>query len=326
MKASDEENKGLETDKVSEKKPSFKETVKLISQGKAKEKLKVQLSKDYKSGTKSGKEMETEIKPIEKEYLGSKTSEEEPPEITSKEEIQEAKTLEKEKPGTLPRKEEKPDEIKTVKISKKDKKLKTKEISEKETKRELTSPDTLKTPPAIENENMVNTEKVSSEPTITKEEIPINLETTPDFKDKLETRPDEIIETEVMVEHVEPAKNEVLINPGFEREDNIFLSSENADFKDREKKLYDKGLYHLIRRFVRKSKYEYLDNFVRKSRYDYQFVDLQKLKDLLVYKGIEFTDEEIRFLIQEEVKKQEYQEFEDKIITTEPKIPTKILG
>ncbi|MCE5215175.1 MAG: HEAT repeat domain-containing protein [Methanobacterium sp.] len=308
-KVTDSEKKEPETEETGEKKLGFKETVRLISKGKIKETPKVQLSIEDKQ----------EITP----------SDEEKPVITSNKEDKEEITQKTEEKSDLK-------ETKTIKIAKKDRKLKTKEISRaKDKKRELSSPDeeikNLEKPPEIEKEAPSIEGESSLEPTSIHDEkieqmtMAPKTQETPDFKDKLETDPmnNEVIEKEevIMVENDTGAETEVSINSGLEREEseeeNIFISSDNADFKDREKKLYDKGLYHLIRRFVRKSKYEYLDNFMRKSRYDYQFTDLQKLKDLLVYKGIEFTAEEIRWLVQEEVKKQDYQEFEDKILLTE---------
>ena len=80
-----------------------------------------------------------------------------------------------------------------------------------------------------------------------------------------------------------------------------------------------KSGYHIyIENFVKNSRYNYIEGFNRKSRYDYEFTDIMKLRDLLRYRNLEFSDEEILWLIQEEIKNQEYQEFKDKLLSKNP--------
>ncbi|HTX61883.1 MAG TPA: tetratricopeptide repeat protein, partial [Methanobacterium sp.] len=89
--------------------------------------------------------------------------------------------------------------------------------------------------------------------------------------------------------------------------------------------LKNRSLYHYIERFVDKSRYDYRENLVRKTGYNYQQSDLEKLKKLLEYKGLNIGDIELQKIIQEEIKKQDYQEFEEKIMESEPSNKEKFL-
>ena len=84
------------------------------------------------------------------------------------------------------------------------------------------------------------------------------------------------------------------------------------------KNLIKNGYHIYIVNFVKNSRYNYLDGFSRKSRYDYEFLDIRKLGELLKYKGMDFSDEEVLWLIQEEIKNQEYLEFKEKILAQNP--------
>jgi tetratricopeptide (TPR) repeat protein len=87
----------------------------------------------------------------------------------------------------------------------------------------------------------------------------------------------------------------------------------SLDFDEKMDKFIRSAYYQYIKNFVKRSKYEYTDNFVKKSNYDYGFEDIQKMKNLLEFKGVKFTDQEILWLIQKEIEKQEYDDFKEKI-------------
>ncbi len=98
-------------------------------------------------------------------------------------------------------------------------------------------------------------------------------------------------------------------------------SNENSLLQDPEikkKKLIKSGYHIYIEKFVKNSRYNYIEGFNRKSRYDYEFTDITKLRELLHYRKMEFSDEEILWLIQEEIKNQEYTEFKDKLLSKNP--------
>jgi HEAT repeat protein/rubrerythrin len=84
------------------------------------------------------------------------------------------------------------------------------------------------------------------------------------------------------------------------------------------KELIKSGYHIYIEKFVKNSRYNYIEGFNRKSRYDYEFTDIMKLRDLLHYRKMEFSDEEILWLIQEEIKTQEYEEFKGKLLSKNP--------
>ncbi len=84
------------------------------------------------------------------------------------------------------------------------------------------------------------------------------------------------------------------------------------------KELIKSGYHIYIEKFVKNSRYNYIEGFNRKSRYDYEFIDITKLRELLHYRNLEFSDEEILWLIQEEIKTQEYEEFKDKLLSKNP--------
>ena len=90
----------------------------------------------------------------------------------------------------------------------------------------------------------------------------------------------------------------------------------NLEIKSKE--LIKSGYHIYIEKFVKNSRYNYIEGFNRKSRYDYEFTDIMKLRELLHYRKLEFSDEEILWLIQEEIKNQEYTEFKDKLLSKNP--------
>ncbi len=95
-------------------------------------------------------------------------------------------------------------------------------------------------------------------------------------------------------------------------------SNDNNLLQDPEikkKELIKSGYHIYIEKFVKNSRYNYIEGFNRKSRYDYEFTDIMKLRELLHYRKMEFSDEEILWLIQEEIKNQEYAEFKDKLLS-----------
>ncbi|HEX7467009.1 MAG TPA: tetratricopeptide repeat protein, partial [Methanobacterium sp.] len=69
---------------------------------------------------------------------------------------------------------------------------------------------------------------------------------------------------------------------------------------------------------ISKDDYKYIENFVNKCRYQYELGDITKMKDFLEIKGIKIPEEELQWIIQEEIKKQEYEEFKEKIMQNEP--------
>ena len=83
-------------------------------------------------------------------------------------------------------------------------------------------------------------------------------------------------------------------------------------------KLVKSGYHIYIQKFVKNSRYNYIEGFNRKSRYDYEFTDIMKLRELLHYRKLEFSDEEILWLIQQEIKNQEYTEFKGKLLSKNP--------
>ena len=105
----------------------------------------------------------------------------------------------------------------------------------------------------------------------------------------------------------------------------LFESAEKPDFNVKRKNLIKNGYHVYITNFVKNSRYNYLDGFSRKSRYDYEFLDIRKLRELLKYRGIDFSDEEVLWLIQEEIKNQEYLEFKEKILAQTPETITDYL-
>ena len=96
------------------------------------------------------------------------------------------------------------------------------------------------------------------------------------------------------------------------------VSYEKSDFESKTAQLKTSGFYVYLENFVKNSRYTYLDGFNNRSRYDYEFVDIKKLRNLLEDKGINFTEEEVTWLIQAEIDNQEYLEFETKVIAQKP--------
>ena len=99
-----------------------------------------------------------------------------------------------------------------------------------------------------------------------------------------------------------------------EHNSNEFLQEPES----KRKELIKSGYHIYIEKFVKNSRYNYIEGFNRKSRYDYEFTDIMKLRELLHYRKMEFSDEEILWLIQEEIKNQEYTEFKDKLLSKNP--------
>jgi len=96
------------------------------------------------------------------------------------------------------------------------------------------------------------------------------------------------------------------------------VSNEKSDFQLKTTQLKTSGFYVYLENFVKNSRYNYLDGFNNRSRYDYEFIDIKKLRNLLEDKGINFTEEEVTWLIQAEIENQEYLEFEAKILAQKP--------
>ena len=83
--------------------------------------------------------------------------------------------------------------------------------------------------------------------------------------------------------------------------------------------LIESGYHIYIENFVKNSHYNYITGFNKKSRYDYEFNDVLKLSELLLYRKMKFSDEEVLWLIQEEIKNQEYTEFKEDILSQHAK-------
>jgi HEAT repeat protein/Tfp pilus assembly protein PilF len=83
-------------------------------------------------------------------------------------------------------------------------------------------------------------------------------------------------------------------------------------------KFIKKELIEKRDKLISTSNYHLIESFVHTAKYDYQIQDLEKLKKLLETKNLSFQDEELLWLIQEEIKSQEYQEFEEKIMENQP--------
>ncbi|UTB33464.1 MAG: tetratricopeptide repeat protein [Methanobacterium sp. ERen5] len=69
---------------------------------------------------------------------------------------------------------------------------------------------------------------------------------------------------------------------------------------------------------INTGKYEYIKKFVDKSRSHYEFGDIINFKSLLTYRGMEFSDADLLWLIEREIQSQEYLEFESKIMAQKP--------
>ena len=86
----------------------------------------------------------------------------------------------------------------------------------------------------------------------------------------------------------------------------------NERVKEKRKKLIDKGLYKYIENFVIK----YGDSSIEIEYYEH---NLDKLRNLLSQKGIELDYDEIHRIVEEEINRQEYQKFKNKILANNPK-------
>ena len=93
---------------------------------------------------------------------------------------------------------------------------------------------------------------------------------------------------------------------------------EKPDLEAKKTKLIKSGYYVYIENFVKNSCYNFFDGFNKKYRYDYEFTEIRKLRDLLQYRGMEFSDDEVLWLIKEEIKNQEYVKLKDKILAEKP--------
>ena len=111
-------------------------------------------------------------------------------------------------------------------------------------------------------------------------------------------------------------ENESIDNSSAENNSNTKDLLQKPEIKRKE--LIKSGYHIYIENFVKNSRYNYIEGFNRKSRYDYEFTDIMKLRDLLHYRKMEFSDEEILWLIQEEIKNQEYGEFKEKLSSKNP--------
>ena len=88
--------------------------------------------------------------------------------------------------------------------------------------------------------------------------------------------------------------------------------------KSKRNELIESGYHIYIENFVKNSHYNYVKGFNKKSRYDYEFNDVLNLRNLLQYRKMEFTEEEVIWLIREEIKNQEYAEFKEEILSQHP--------
>jgi HEAT repeat protein/tetratricopeptide (TPR) repeat protein len=116
----------------------------------------------------------------------------------------------------------------------------------------------------------------------------------------------------------EKISDETLAEEEFSDDTRLDETSKEPGFNIKNKELIKTGFHIYIENFVKNSRYNYLDGFNTKSRYDYEFIDIRKLRDLLKYRGLEFSDEEVTWLIHEEIKNQEYREFKEKILAQHP--------
>jgi HEAT repeat protein len=116
--------------------------------------------------------------------------------------------------------------------------------------------------------------------------------------------------------HDKSSDEELIDNDSVENDSKNEKLLEN--FENKRKELIKSGYHIYIEKFVKNSRYNYIEGFNRKSRYDYEFTDIMKLRELLNYRKLEFSDEEILWLIQEEIKNQEYSEFKDKLLSQKP--------
>ena len=104
----------------------------------------------------------------------------------------------------------------------------------------------------------------------------------------------------------------------FMEDKGVNQGSNESDFDIKSKELVKTGYNIYIENFVKNSRYNYIDGFTTKSRYDYEFTDIRKLRDFIKYRGLDFSDEEVIWLIEEEIKNQEYLEFKEKIMAQSP--------
>ncbi|MBZ2165947.1 tetratricopeptide repeat protein, partial [Methanobacterium spitsbergense] len=96
------------------------------------------------------------------------------------------------------------------------------------------------------------------------------------------------------------------------------VPTEISDMDAKKAELTKKGYQVYIENFIKNSRYNYIDGFIRKSRYDYEFTDIRNLRELLQYKGLEFSDEEMLSLIKEEIKNLDYLEFKKTVMGQKP--------
>jgi HEAT repeats/Tetratricopeptide repeat/PBS lyase HEAT-like repeat len=129
-------------------------------------------------------------------------------------------------------------------------------------------------------------------------------------------QPVEVDDSKARLSELAPTK-EILKENISETDESINVSS-FEELKFKRNKLIESGYHIYIENFVKNSHYNYIEGFNRKSRYDYEFNDILKLRELLQYRKMEFTDEEVLWLIQEEINNQKYLEFKDEILSQNP--------
>ena len=97
-----------------------------------------------------------------------------------------------------------------------------------------------------------------------------------------------------------------------------FKAPEKTYLEDKKTELEKSGYYVYIENFVKNSCYNFFDGFNKKYRYDYEFGEIRKLRELLQFRGMEFSDDEVLWLIKEEIKNQEYVKLKEKILAEKP--------
>ncbi|MDI6644754.1 MAG: HEAT repeat domain-containing protein [Methanobacteriaceae archaeon] len=96
------------------------------------------------------------------------------------------------------------------------------------------------------------------------------------------------------------------------------FTDENRIFNEKKEFIISEGYYSYIENFVLRARYKCLENYVEKIKYCFYREDVDKLRDLFALKGIELDHDELNWLIQDEIKKQEYEDFKTKIEQNKP--------
>jgi len=89
-------------------------------------------------------------------------------------------------------------------------------------------------------------------------------------------------------------------------------------FNEKKEFIISEGFHSYIENFVLKASYKCLENYVEKIKYCFNRDDVDKLRELFALKGIELDQNELNWLIQDEIKKQEYEDFKTKIQQNNP--------